>query len=91
MKNIQKSIRLSEEIYSAVMNYYGDGFSDKFENFVAHYVWSSRKIDEQIEQKKQQLEQISEEIQNSKRVLNGLRECEKVIDNVLKIYSVTHN
>ena len=34
MKNISKSVRLSDKVYNYILSFEGDGFNQKFENLV---------------------------------------------------------
>lgn len=34
MKNVSKSIRISEKVYNYILSYDGDGFNQKFENII---------------------------------------------------------
>ena len=38
MKNIQKSVRLTEHVYNAIDGYRGDGFNEKLANLVTDYL-----------------------------------------------------
>ena len=48
MKNISKSIRLSDKVYNYILSFEGDGFNQKFENLVIFAL-------EQEEQKRKRL------------------------------------
>lgn len=84
MKDIQKSIRISESTYSIVMSTPGNGFSDKFENLVNKYARQISVLDEQIKKRKNTLEHLSEQINEKQKLLHQLERIEYYLRLVLK-------
>lgn len=65
MKNISKSVRLSNEIYNYVEAFEGEGFNQKFENLVLFVM-------EEEEQKRKRLTELDKLISTRSEELNKL-------------------
>ena len=65
MKNISKSVRLSDKVYNYILLFEGDGFNQKFENLVFFAL-------EQEEQKRKQLADLDELISTRSEELTRL-------------------
>lgn len=76
MKGIQKSIRISDDTYKIVMSTHGNGFSDKFENLVDKYARQLPVLDDQIQKRKNKLEDLSEKINEKQKLLHQLERIE---------------
>lgn len=57
-KNIQRSMRMTQEIYDYVMAHDGNGFNDKFENLVFKFMENEKALDARISEKQQSLENL---------------------------------
>lgn len=49
MKNVQKSIRMTDEVFEAVDRYRGDGFNEKLENLVMDYLHGREKFQRELD------------------------------------------
>lgn len=49
MKNVQKSIRMTDEVFEAVDRYRGDGFNEKLENLVMDYLHGREKFQRDLD------------------------------------------
>lgn len=76
MKSIQKSIRISDDTYKIVMSTHGNGFSDKFENLVNKYSRQLTVLDEQIQKRKNTLDDLTEKISEKQKLLHHLERIE---------------
>ena len=66
-KNIIRSMRFSEDVAKLIEQQQGRNFTEKFENLVIECVW-------QLSKKKQELQQIQDQIDREKKRLNQLEQ-----------------
>lgn len=57
-KNIQRSMRMTQEIYDYVMAHDGNGFNDKFNNLCQKFMHDESILDARISEKQQSLENL---------------------------------
>lgn len=76
-KNINKSVRLSNEVYEYVNEFQGNGFNEKFENIVVFCMKTEveRKkrlddIEKMIKSRSEQLENINRDLDTARRATN---------------------
>lgn len=76
-KNINKSVRLSNEVYEYVNEFQGNGFNEKFENIVVFCmkteVERKKRLDEiekMIKSRSEQLENINRDLDTARRATN---------------------
>lgn len=80
MKSIQKSIRISENVYQIIESFKGSSFSDKLENLVIHYSDEYPALLIKIQRAESVLDQTENELKEKRKILNQLRSIEaKVI------------
>ena len=92
-KNNIRSIRFSDELAALIDQQVGDTFTQKFENLVTRCVWELpqkekelRRIQEQIDQERQRLE----ELQKTGVMLKRLNFCiDQAQENIKGIMSLT--
>lgn len=48
MKNVQKSIRMSDDVFEAVNAYRGEGFNEKLQNLVTDFIHSREDMEKYI-------------------------------------------
>ncbi len=48
MKNVQKSIRMSDDVFEAVNEYRGEGFNEKLQNLVTDFIHSREDMEKYI-------------------------------------------
>ena len=65
MKNISKSVRLSDKVYNYILSFEGDGFNQKFENLVIFAL-------EQEDKKRKQLADLDKLISTRSEELTRL-------------------
>lgn len=86
-KNIQRSMRMTQEIYDYVMSHDGNGFNDKFENLVIKFMESEMILDANIQRKQQLLENLGDALlqyQLLKCNLERVSDYLKYIDDIVK-------
>lgn len=95
MKNNNKSIRLTDEVYNYIINFEGDGFNNKFENIILYAMESEadrkkkiEELDEVIEFKKQQISGLVKKVNELRCINNSI---EKVINTVLCLEREVNN
>ena len=79
MKNIQKSIRLTEETYNLLMSMSGVGLSEKIETLVHSYVDELPKLEKKIAERKRYLSSVDDEILKKEKLLVNLNHIERYI------------
>lgn len=84
MKNIQKSIRISDDINEIVMKQPGQNFSEKFENLVRKFAYSEREIDVRISRKQQELDLITRRVSDNFHIINDLDSIRNSVEILLK-------
>lgn len=81
LKNIQKSIRMSEKVYVYVNNQEGEGFNSKLENLICRQKPFLEKEIKELQQEKEVLEQevykLREIIMETEKVLDGFHQVKK--------------
>lgn len=85
-KSIAKSIRLSEEVFTYIDGYRGEGFNQKFENIILDAMCgeADRKrriemLDASIEQRKNELRRMSDQIMFYRAIYCDLKAIESSI------------
>ena len=68
MKNISKSIRISEKVYNYILSFDGDGFNQKFENIILFAMENENDLLKRISE----LEYIISQRNDELNVLNNL-------------------
>lgn len=76
-KNNLKSVRLSDQVMDYVINFEGDSFNQKFENFVLFCM-------EQEESKKQRITLLDQQIAKQYKKLSALQQISSEIGDVRK-------
>jgi len=90
-KPINKSVRLSEQIYEIVQSYPGEGFNNKFESLIleAFVAENERRktlvdLDKQIAKSEKELRDIKNKIKSGMSVLDRLNSLKQHIDSLDK-------
>ena len=84
-KNIAKSVRMTDEIYATVMKQNGNGFNEKFETLVRHYIFDEKELFKRITDRTEQLNRLEDEINKKRELLQKLRSIEVSVNNLLRI------
>lgn len=89
VKNISKSIRLSEEVYAYIDGYQGEGFNQKFDNIILDAMLSEqhrkaklKALDRQIAAKEQQLRELSSDYELYSRIRREAAYLEKQVSRL---------
>ena len=96
-KNNIRSIRFSDELAELIDRQVGRTFTEKFENLVTRCVWELpgkeaelKRLDEQIKEKRTQLQRMSIQVQNLKKTMDNVEGkliwLEKVIESETEIW-----
>ncbi|MCM1159884.1 MAG: hypothetical protein NC412_01560 [Roseburia sp.] len=84
LKNIQKSIRMSEKVYFYVNNQEGEGFNNKLENLICRQKPFLEKEIKELQKEKETLEQevyqLREVIMEMEKVLDGFSQVKKFFE-----------
>ena len=90
-KNNIRSIRFSDEFADLIERQNGNTFTEKLENLVTICNWELpekerqiKELDEQIQQKKQQLIEYRREYQNQQRRLKDISDRILMLENAVK-------
>lgn len=89
VKNISKSIRLSEEVYAYMDGYQGEGFNQKFENIILDAMLSEQHrkaklevLGRQIADKERQLREMSRDYEVFSRIQREAAYLEKQVSRL---------
>lgn len=80
LKKIQKSIRMTEQIYKVIDDFEGKGFNEKFQNFVLHAIESE-------DNRQVKLQRLDKEIAERERTLDGMKS--KIDDTVKSLREIS--
>jgi hypothetical protein len=80
MKNIQKSIRMSQEIYEYIAAFDGKNFNDKFENCVKFCKEQNNSLKLRKKFLEEQVKNLSEQIQTYREILSGLERIQSYVN-----------
>nr|DAL76120.1 MAG TPA: hypothetical protein [Inoviridae sp.] len=82
MKSVQKSIRISENVYQIIESCNGSNFSDKLQNLVFRYAEELPSLQISIHRAEITLKQTEREINEKRVILNQLRSIEAKINSL---------
>ena len=82
MKSVQKSIRISENVYQIIESCNGSNFSDKLQNLVFRYAKELPSLQISIQRAEITLKQTEREINEKRVILNQLRSIEAKINSL---------
>ncbi len=80
MKNIQKSIRMSQDIYEYIAAFDGKNFNDKFENCVKFCKEQNYSLKIRKKFLEEQVKSLSEQIQTYREILSGLERIQSYVN-----------
>ena len=81
-KSVQKSIRISENVYQIIERCNGANFSDKLQNLVFRYSEELPSLMVSIQRAEVTLKQTEREIHEKRTILNQLRSIEAKINSL---------
>ena len=82
MKSVQKSIRISENVYQIIDGCNGSNFSDKLQNLVFRYAEELPALMISIQRAEVTLHQTEKEIREKRVILDQLRSIESKINSL---------
>ena len=82
-KNVNKSVRLSNEVYEYVNEFQGNGFNEKFENIVVFCMKTEIERKKRLDELEKMIKSRSEQLENINRDLDNARRASNVYRNVL--------
>ena len=80
MKNIQKSIRMSQEIYEYIAAFDGKNFNDKFENCIKSCIDQNRVIRKNKIRLEKEVFELTDKIQEYRNILAGLERIQSYVN-----------
>lgn len=84
-KNIQKSIRISEDVAAYIDKQEGNGFNEKFCNMVLYCMEHEAEIKELVKAAEQRLEYVESQIDKKHDILTNLRILDDKIKSCLNV------
>lgn len=72
LKNIAKSVRMTEEVCNYVNSFHGNGFNEKFENLVLFCLKEEKEIKNKISVQNDIFKQNQKKIERQNRILKDL-------------------
>jgi len=85
MKSIQKSVRMTDEVYAVVSAQKGKGFNEQFEYLVLKYKYAEKKLNQSIADKQKVLDNLENQINDKRRLLQDLQRIEYSLKSLLHI------
>ena len=80
MKNIQKSIRMSQEIYEYIAAFDGKNFNDKFENCIKFCMNQNRIIRRNKIKLEKDIYDLTNKIQEYRNIIEGLERIQTYVN-----------
>lgn len=80
MKNIQKSIRMSQEIYEYIAAFDGKNFNDKFENCIKICMNQNRIIRRNKIKLEKEIYDLTNKIQEYRNIIEGLERIQSYVN-----------
>ena len=80
MKNIQKSIRMSQEVYEYIAAFDGKNFNDKFENCVKFFKENNIPLKKQKIRLEIQLNELREQIEECRNIVTSLERIQTYVN-----------
>lgn len=80
MKNIQKSIRISQEIYEYIAAFDGKNFNDKFENCIKICMNQNRIIRRNKIKLEKEIYDLTNKIQEYRNIIEGLERIQTYVN-----------
>lgn len=82
-KNNNKSVRLSDKVYTYIQNYVGDGFNEKFENIILYAMESEKDRDKRIKNLDEQIAKREKELNTLINNINAMKGIEYSVKGIL--------
>lgn len=80
MKNIQKSIRMSQEVYEYIAAFDGKNFNDKFENCLKFCMEQNRTLKTRKKFLEKQVEDLSAQIVEYRNIISSLERIQTYVN-----------
>lgn len=85
LKNIQKSIRITEKVAEYIEQQNGEGFNEKFCNMVMYCMEKEAELKRQEKLYKNRIEQYDIEIDKKRNVLDKLQRIEQYVNSCCNV------
>ena len=85
MKNIQKSIRMTNEVNKYVEGFKGNGFNEKFENLVLFCMKEEKAISARLKEQQKTCEANEKRIELQRKILNDLENISRSVGFLVNI------
>lgn len=83
VKNISKSIRLSQEVYGYIEKYRGDSFNEKFENIILDYQKKEKEIKARIKSETQIYERRMKDFEKAREKIRKLENMTWTVESCM--------
>lgn len=80
MKNIQKSIRMSQDIYEYIAAFDGKNFNDKFENCLKFTIEHNQTLRRSKIRLEKEICDLNDKIQERREILSGLERIQSYVN-----------
>lgn len=84
-KNIQKSIRITEQVAQYIEKQNGEGFNEKFCNMVMYCMEKEAELEKQVKYYKERSEYYQTEIDKKRAVLDKLQRIEQYVNSCCNV------
>lgn len=80
MKNIQKSIRMSQEVYEYIAAFDGKNFNDKFDNCLRFCMEHNQQLRRSKIRMEKQIFDLTEQIQEYRNIISSLERIQSYVN-----------
>lgn len=82
-KDIRYNVRMTQQTFDIVDSFTGDSFTAKFETLVDHSYAEKIRIDNEIFESKNELDQLKKQIAEMREIKSKLNQIERYIDSAI--------
>lgn len=82
-KDIRHNVRMTKVTFDIIDEFDGDSFTTKFENLVDYYFLEKKRIEDEIQCSKNELQQLQNKIYEMKSIIESLSGIEKYINTAM--------
>lgn len=79
-KNVQKSIRMTQEVCDYVNGMEGDGFNEKFENMVIFCMKEKSDIEKEVAQAEERLQETNNRINEHSKIARQVQDIQCAVE-----------
>lgn len=84
-KDYAKSVRMTKKVFDYVDQFKGNGFNDKFENLVLHFMETEKQINNSIDFRLRFKNDLEEKIEFNRSILNDLDKIRAYVKQATQI------